>query len=377
MGLSRRTLLKGALLASTGVASNFRSPALGALGETPPLRVLADRLGFRIGCITNPGGADYERYRERLRAIQKREFNVGSEWASWNFIEPSRGTRDFRWLEYQLAEAKVKGLSTFGYNLINPSLGGGLPVWVQDVTSRADLIASLTSLVTDTLTYAKGRVYAWNVLCESQPPQGDIFQSLIGPEYIEIIFAAARKADPSILLCYTDYQNAADDIFNPRYRLTKRIVDDLRAAHIVDLVGIENPAYWAANPTDYGTLVSGFQSYGVPIIITEFAVPIHPLSGTQESRYSKQADIYATVLQAALDSGVCRDFLLETIGDNLSMWETAVGSLPSVFPDNDPTPVDDDLQPKPAYYAMASVLQKAVDARFRYRSRLPLLATDR
>jgi len=336
---------------------------------------MAEQLGLRIGCPVNPGGAAYEQYRNQLSAIQRREFNVCSEWSSWDFIEPARGVRNFSWLAYQLAEAKLKGLQVFGYNLVNPIYGHGLPKWVQDVTSRADLINLLTSVVTDTLTYTKGRIYAWNIVCESQQPQGDIFRSIIGPEYLEIAFSAARKADPDVLLCYTDYQNADDSVVNPRYHLTKSIVDGLRSSHLIDMVGIENPGYSALFPPTYDSLISGFQSYNVPVIITEFAVPVHELSGTVEARYKKQADIYETVLKAAIDSGVCRDFLLESIGDKLSNWETAPEFW--AFPDNDVTPYDDDLRPKPAYYAMSSVLQKAVDARFRYHARLSVLASDR
>jgi GH35 family endo-1,4-beta-xylanase len=82
------------------------------------------------------------------------------------------------------------------------------------------------------------------------------------------------------------------------------------------------------------------------------------------------------VLKAALDSGVCNDFLLETIVDKLSGWEPGNSPLPGTFADNDPTPYDDNFQPKPAYYAMSSVLQKAVDAKFRYRLSVPFLSAD-
>jgi endo-1,4-beta-xylanase len=219
----------------------------------------------------------------------------------------------------------------------------------------------VTSAVSDALAHTKGRVDAWNVVCEAQHPRGDALNSVIGPEYVEMAFKTARSVDSVALLCYADYDNHTKTA--SRYRHTKDIVDKLRRAALIDMVGIECIIH-ATDPPTHADMVAAFQSYGVPVIITELAVLLHDVDGSQKSRFELQASIYQTVLQAALDSEVCHDVVVENIVDSLSSWETQDKSvLPGVYSDNDSTMYDDDFQPKPAYYSMLSVLQNAVDRR--------------
>lgn len=373
MGLSRRQLLKSAVGFTTCLASRSWHSAPNALAGGPSLRVLADRLGLNLGTAIGVGGFKYPDFRDQLNVVKDREFNFGSAWVNWGTIEPTKGARNFGWLDYQLSEAERLGHKVFGYNLVNPD-PRQLPGWVQGITSKTELAAALSSVVFDTLSHSRGRVYAWNILCESQNTHGDVFQSLIGPEYVEIAFEAARRADPAALLSYADYGNHV--AFGTRYGITKAIVDRLKPAGLVDMVGIECAGIPAQSAPTHDMLVSGFQSYGIPVIVTELAVLLHSVDGAQAARYERQAEVYSTFMNAALDSGVCHDFLFEAVVDKLSIWETAQ-LLPSVYADNDPTLFDDNFQPKPAYYSVALALQQAGDAKFKYRARLPMLSLDR
>jgi endo-1,4-beta-xylanase len=320
------------------------------------LRALADQLGFGIG--TNAGTALlHPEFANQLSAIQAREFNLGSAWGGWRSFEPTRGARDFGWIDGQIRAAVRAGMKrTFGYFLIN---GYRPPPWIQDIQSRSELIGLVTSAVSDALAHTKGRVDVWNVVCEAQHPRGDALNSVIGQEYVEMAFRAARNADPVPLLCYVDYDNHTKA--GTRYRHTKGIVDQLRAASLIDMVGVECIIH-ATDPPTHDDMVAAFQSYGMPVIITELAVLLHGVSGPQRDRLDRQAAIYQTVFQAALNSGVCNDIIVESIGDRLSSWETQdVSVLPGVYADNDSTMYDDDFQPKPAYYSVSSVLQSAAD----------------
>lgn len=368
MAVSRRTFLKGAVAGAAGLVGASVAFRPSASAETPGLRVMADRLGMRIGTWLNDPNLP------EVAAIQSREFNLGSVWRTWGRIESARGVRDYRSFDALLQRADRVSMQKFGYNLVNPRLDTSLPSWLPDLESRGELIFALSSFVSETVARSRGKMYAWNIVCESQHPKGDFLRDAIGLEYLEIAFQAARTADPALPICYVDYNNFTTH--GSRYRLTKDIVDHLKTKSLIDAVGIEGIII-ATDPPTYDELVTAFQSYGVPVIITEFAVLLHGLDGTSESKYQKQAEIYATVLRAAIDSGVCKDFYVQTIVDKFSSWEDPSAPLSLVFPDQDPCPYDDNFQPKPAYYAMASVLQKAVDAKLKYRARLPMLALDR
>jgi len=326
-----------------------------------------------MGTCIGQGGSKYVEYRDRLIAQQSREFNAGSAWVMWSGIEPQPGQRVYGWLDAQLAAAEQGHLQKFGYALITPP-PAAVPVWLKEVTSRSQMISLMSNLIADTLTHAKGRVYAWNIVCEAGV-QNDIFQQVIGPDYIEIAFSAARKADPDAKLCYVDFDNHARS--SPRYQHTKQIVDDLKSKRLIDLVGLEG-IMWASIPLSYEETIATFQSYGLPVIVTEAAVLLKGIPGTNEQRYQQQADIYSDFVRGAIDSGVCCDFYFESSIDKLSNWETSVGALGSgVASDQDSSLFDDDMMPKPAYYSVSAVLQQQVTTRMRYGAPVPMIASDR
>jgi endo-1,4-beta-xylanase len=321
-----------------------------------PLRALAAQRGLRIGTTIAIGGSQYPAYRKQLRVITAREFNTGAAWVNWGGIERTRGERNYRYFDSLFTESELTDHATFVYNLVNPD-PRQLPQWMQGITSAAEMADALASFVFETVSRARGRAYAWNVVCESQHPRGDILQSRMGPEYLDIAFAAARAADPSAKLVYADFNNHTRT--SGRYQLTLDIVRRLSSQGLIDMVGLECAAIPADRAPSYDELLDCFRSYRLPVIITELAVVLHFLQGTPEARLARQADIYGTFMSAVLDSGVCHDVLFEAIVDKLSIWETAGDVLPGVFPDNSPTLYDDDLKPKPAYYAVSAVLQKA------------------
>ena len=102
---------------------------------------------------------------------------------------------------------------------------------------------------------------------------------------------------------------------------------------------------------DKDDLIRTLRAYGVPVYVTEMDVDISSLSGPQESRMLRQAEMYKNVIDAVLASDVCRSISFWGIGDKFSWPETSVG-----HENGDPTLFDDSLKPKPAYYAVRSAL---------------------
>lgn len=96
------------------------------------------------------------------------------------------------------------------------------------------------------------------------------------------------------------------------------------------------------------------QSYGVPVLVTEFDVDLQNVTGSQDDRYALQAQVYKDMLTAALNSGVCKSFNVWGIGDKNSWLIKNKGETNAA-----PTMYDDGLNPKPAYYAIRDVLSQA------------------
>jgi endo-1,4-beta-xylanase len=109
-----------------------------------------------------------------------------------------------------------------------------------------------------------------------------------------------------------------------------------------------------------------FLDLGVRVYITEFDVNLKHVTGTQEERLNIQAGIYRDMLDSLLESGG-HGFCVFGIGDEYSWLQGPVkpdiGSFVNSAPNANPTPFDDNLNPKPAYYAMLDVLKNSVEAR--------------
>ena len=111
-----------------------------------------------------------------------------------------------------------------------------------------------------------------------------------------------------------------------------------------------------SNPPRKQDLIEAFRSYGVPVYITEFDVNMSNVSESAEERNEIQARIYREVVEACLESGVCQQIWFWDVYDKYSWLDERRGGDPKA----DPTMFDDNLQPKPAYYAVSVTLQNRI-----------------
>ncbi len=304
-----------------------------------------------------------------LEEIYRRDFNIAHVvTGDWGHTEAKRGVRDWSGFDYASGRVGKFVPVLFKGSILDPSAQAppnGLPLWLWDL-SRSEAIAEMTDFVTEGITRARGKVWAFTVCGETNHAR-DALHDIIGPEYVDMAYAAARKAVPEMPLCYLDYDNQAKLL--QRYSITKDIVDRLKRQKLLDLVGLEGWMYAGSTekgglwPWTKGELIDALQSYGLPIVFTEFAVLMGDIKGTQDYRYGVEAGLYRMALEAAIESGVCNHFILSGPMDSLSFWGNA--------------PFDDQLRPKPSYYALQSVLQEAVGRKFPYRRAMPLVWSDR
>jgi endo-1,4-beta-xylanase len=325
------------------------TPTITSTPRPPTLRELASKRNFNIGVFF--GGYGFSEYVKQLRDIQSGEFNLAMMYLGMELTQPKRGEFNFDFRDYDMPYATKSDMKILGHPLI---WYNGVPVWLKSGKfSRNELIDIMITHITTVMNHYKGRMNAWIVVNEAYvKPSADIFYSTIGPEYVEIAFQVARETDPSAILIYNEFDN---DTSNGRFtQHTRDIVQKLKSKNLVDAVGLQMHLQ-GTNPPDKQDVIATMRSYGLPVYVTEFDVNMKDVSGTQTERFALQARIYKDMLEACLESRVCNDFIVFGIVDKLSVYERD-SNLFGYSVNADPTPFDDNFQPKPAYFAMRDAL---------------------
>jgi endo-1,4-beta-xylanase len=237
-GLSRRGFTGLALAAGLGGCAGAVSPASMTAPSPGPQPSLKQAFGpaMPFGTAVTP-----EQLRGPEAEFIAHHFNmlVAENVMKPEALAPKReGEYDFAAADALVNFALAHGMKVRGHTLM---WHRQMPPWFfKDGTgtvSRSVLVARVERYIADVVGHFKGRVFAWDVLNEAvavdEPGAeadenglrlGDL-RKIIGPEYIEIVFRAAARADPSALLFYNDYETQ-----NPRkVALVSRMVRGLQA----------------------------------------------------------------------------------------------------------------------------------------------------
>lgn len=324
------------------------------------LKELANPINFHIG--TGVGGFGFAQYYQQMVKTQTRgDFNlalvtVGSRWND-QVSPPPPGPIYYKGEDSDTNIAYRAGMVGYGHLVL---WGGEAPQWLrQGEYTRDQVIAIMQDSIRSDMQRYKNKIKYWNVVNEAYAAggvhykEGDAFLQKIGPEYVEMAFRTARVADPSAILLYNDADNHTPNL--PRTAQTKAIVDDLKSKGLIDMVGLETILFYPNIPTKQ-ELIDGMRQYGIPVMVTEFGVNMAQFTGSQQAKYLTQAKIYFDTISAALESGVCKDFIFFLPADAGNFWTESSSGLQDAGPANAPAPFDRNFQPKPAYYASRMAL---------------------
>jgi endo-1,4-beta-xylanase len=316
-----------------------------------PLRSLAQRRGISIGTAVQmqPFYTDSQ-YREVLA----REFNVLTPENALKFGQLSVG-RDryaFKDADALVAFAEAHQMQVHGHTLV---WHRNLPDWLtQGNWSRAELIAILQQHIETVVGRYRGRIAVWDVVNEALEKDGSLRDSIwlrgIGPEYIEMAFRWAHRADPQARLLYNDYRT---EEFNRKsdamYRLVQRLQRQGVPIHGVGLQmhkGIKDPP----DGVQVAANMRRFTNLGLEVQITEMDVGIYEGQGTPSQRLERQAAVYRDMMAVCLQSERCSALTTWGLADHHS-W------IPGFFGYSDAPLLFDRLyQPKPAHQALVDIL---------------------
>jgi endo-1,4-beta-xylanase len=321
---------------------------------------------FSVGAAVMPEELDASN--ERFKLV-KRHFNAltAGNAMKWDALQPKEGQFNWAGADKIVRLASLTGKRMRGHTLVWHSQ---TPDWVfQDPTdpskpaSKELLKKRLQTHITEVVSHFKGDVECWDVVNEAlsdsdglrKGTEGSKWYQILGPEYIELAFTYARKADPDCVLVYNDYNLESD----PR-KLAEavKLVKSLKAKKIpIDAVGLQMHVQLSyPSLLSVKNAISQLAALGVKVQVTELDVSIYssdseakkPVTDAillqQAQRYK---DLFAAFKEAA-DKGWLDLVVLWGLSDDGS-W---LNDFPVPGRTNAPLLFDRKLQAKPAFWAL-------------------------
>lgn len=319
---------------------------------------------FPIGAAITPQHADPNTVHGQ--ALIKHFSSVTAE----NVMKPdalqrNKGVYTWNGADKIVQFAKANNMQVRGHVLTWHSQSPDWMFYDQNGELLSKEIASdqLKEHITTVMSRYKDDVYAWDVVNEAlfdwDPNDKIIYREdspwfeIFGESYIDSAFVFARRADPNAKLFYNDYNS----IFTwKRYKI-HNLVKRLKDNNIpIDGIGIQGHWFVGTSEEDIRITLDLFKGLGVEIQITELDLPVYmsndePGSMVYTETFSlRQKQAYSMLFQIFLDY---RDIITGVtfwgIGDDAS-WLDKPGRKTFPFL------LDEELQPKPAYFEVQKLL---------------------
>jgi endo-1,4-beta-xylanase len=232
--------------------------------------------------------------------------------------EPNRGQFDFRAGDAIYNWATQHGMRVRGHTL---AWHGQQPGFWRNLSGSA-LRSAMIEHINGVMAHYKGKLAYWDVVNAALAEDGSRRQSNLqatGNDWIEVAFRTARAADPSVKLCYNDY-----NIENWNYAKTQGVynmVKDFKSRGVpIDCVGFQTHFTGGSSlPSTFQQTLSSFAALGVDVALTE--ADVTNASTTQ----------YAGLTQACMNVARCIGITVWGVRDSDS-WRS--GESPLLFDGN-------------------------------------------
>lgn len=320
-------------------------------GDTTPLRVLAAGRHMLLGAAIDRGfrypGSDGVQF----RSVFARELNVLTPENDMKFdhLHPARNTYRFESADSLVAFAEQNGMKVRGHTLVWHQQ---LPAWVTSGAFSQDTArAILADHIATVVGHYKGRILEWDVVNEAFNDDGTRrvtpWSTMVGPDYIERAFRAARAADSTVGLFYNDYNIEG---IGPKSDSVYAMAQDFLARGVpITGIGFQSHFVVGGVPSSLAANVARFAALGLQVHFTELDVRMQ-LPATQSS-LDIQAQNYRDVVSVCMQSPACNTVVMWGLTDKES-W------VPGTFPGWGAALIlDAQYQPKPAYTALRTLLE--------------------
>jgi len=328
------------------------------------LSSLATARGITLGA----GASDPEELNDNtyanLAATQYNAIEPGNVMKMY-VMEPSQGVYDLSQADEVVKFAQAHGLKVTAGAPIwdgNPTdYGTGNPAWLgKGKFTAAELKSILQSYIKTIMQHDHekypGVVNRWSVVSEATHLCGPFCIGLGKdasgfPAYVALAYEDARAADPSVQLCYDDFDGeglgeTSDKVY--------KLVSYLRSRGLLDCVGLEGQ--WEGDgvskippAADITANINRLGALGLSVYFSQVEIGLPVTNGVARAAdLTAQANSYSTLLRACLSTVACKGFFTWGITDKFAFCYQAGMCAP--------LPFDASYQPKPAYYALKSAL---------------------
>jgi len=321
----------------------------GKTGDAPALKENYKSF-FHVGNVVSPGDLGGARF-----DILKKHFDILTAENAMKpmFMQGEPGVFTFDIADALVNAALEAGLKVHGHTLAWHQQS---PEWMnREGIDRDEAIGNLVTHAKTVAKHFRGRVISWDVLNEAimdgSPSPGDWRASLrqtpwvkaIGPEHVEILFRAAREADPDAVLYYNDYNMDYQDKALAVYHMVKEINEknsDVLGRPLIDGIGMQGHYRLGTMIENVAASLKRFISLGVEVSITELDVLAGDNSALTEGEAIQQGAVYARLFALFREHSdrIARVTLWGL--DDPSSWRAK----------QNPLLFDGDLRPKPAFF---------------------------
>jgi len=282
----------------------------------------------------------------------------------WDHLRPAPDHFSFDEADELVVFAESHKMEIRGHNFVWHE---ELPAWFANTVTKENARKFLTDHIMTVGRRYKGKIHSWDVVNEAILPKDGRPDGLrkspwfevLGADYIEIAFRAARQADPHALLTYNDYGVEYDNEENDQRRaLILQLMRRLKAANVpLDAVGIQSHSK-AGSPYPIGKGLRDFMAsareMGLQIYLTELDVNEDDLPFNDVAQRDRAvADVYRDYLTTALSEPAVKAVVTWGISDRHTWLND--GPTHKRKQPNRPQrslPFDDNYQPTDAFFAM-------------------------
>ena len=375
-GVSRREFLASVAKAGAGAGLQVGLPRWVRGGPGRPkveepgfqgadsLRAHGAARGLLVGCAVDVDALSAD---EAYAGLVKEQANivVGEKAMTWKRLRPSSDSFDFSAGDALIAFAEANRMRVRGHALCSHR---DLPDWFAAEATTKNARTLLTEHIERVAGRYAGRMHSWDVVDEAVSardgrPDGlrdSPWLRLIGEEYIEIAFHAARRADPQALLTYNQDAIEGEDAASQGQRAaTLLLLRRLKARNVpVDAVGIEShlrvgPRYGEGR--GLADFLEEMRELGLQVLLTELDVsdPERPVD--VKAGEKAVAQVYGGYLDRMLKDSNVTAVLTWGLAD----WRAGIEGKADGGAGRG-LPFDAGMKPTEAFFAMRDALDRRV-----------------
>ncbi|HAA27812.1 MAG TPA: glycosyl hydrolase family 10 [Cyanobacteria bacterium UBA8553] len=282
----------------------------------------------------------------------------------WTTLRPTPDSFNFVQSDWLAEFAQEHKMLLRGHTLVWHE---ALPTWFKNTVNRQNALPILLKHIETVAGRYAGKIHSWDVVNEVVLPKDGRSDGLrntpwlqfLGPDYIDIAFRAAAKADPRALLVYNDYGLDYDTYENEAKRvavlkLLERLKSKGTPIHAFGMQAHLAGEETRFNPKKLKDFLQDVASLGLKILITEMDVTDQKLPVDADIRDRIIAGVYEDYLSAVLEEPAVIAVLTWGLSDRYT-W------LSEFKPRNDKAavrsmPLDVNLKRKLAWNAIARAL---------------------